>query len=120
MNSTAFQWKIPKLQFLSAGKWQVIDGYSYVTEAGIVINIPAGFLTDGVSSPRFLWAFIPSTGEAFPAGIIHDFLYVAKPAGMDRRACDRILWEACRRLQIDKPICDAIYAAVRLGGGGHW
>jgi len=45
---------------------------------GKKIIIPNGFVFDGSSSPRFLWAVLPSYGDFFFAAIIHDYLYRTK------------------------------------------
>lgn len=113
-------WKNPKLQFIRANVWQITEEYSYVTDTGHLITVHEGFESDGVSSPRALWPFIPATGDAFPAGIIHDYLYSNHSHGLSRRDCDRVLWEACARLGIDRLYRDLIYDAVRIGGGGRW
>jgi hypothetical protein len=47
----------------------------YETEFG-VITIPAGFVTDFASIPRFLWSIYPPTGRYQEAAVVHDWLYV--------------------------------------------
>lgn len=37
------------------------------------LGVPAGFISDGASVPRLLWAFLDPAGEAFEAAIVHDY-----------------------------------------------
>lgn len=58
---------------------------------GILITIPAGFITDFASVPRFLWAILPHDGPWAPAAVVHDFLY------SHHSACSRFLADAVFR-----------------------
>lgn len=54
---------------INAYEWRLIQDWQ--TPFGI---IPAGFVTDGVSNFRLLWAIINPAGRFFEAAIIHDWL----------------------------------------------
>ena len=59
------------------------------------ITVPTGFHSDGLSIPQFAWSVVgPSTGCAFVAGLLHDFLY-SKASDVyfkvDRKTADEIL-----------------------------
>lgn len=41
----------------------------------LVVGIPPGYMSDGASVPRWLWAFLPPWGDtATIAALIHDYL----------------------------------------------
>lgn len=43
----------------------------------MVINgtlVPAGFVTDAATTPRFTWVLFPPVCRYFPAAVIHDYL----------------------------------------------
>jgi hypothetical protein len=55
------------------------------SESGI--NVPAGFISDGISIPRtFHWVSAP-TGRGFNAALVHDYLLVSGYSWED--ACER-------------------------------
>ena len=88
--------------------------------------VPAGFLTDGASVPRALWAMLASSDPdiLYPA-FAHDYLYAVRgkiPNGLTltRQQCDETLRELM--LAIGAPAWKAalVYAAVRAGGQSAW
>lgn len=89
-----------------------------MTSAGMV-TIPAGFLTDGLSIPRFAWSIVgPSTGGAFLAGLLHDFLYSRDSDGIfevSRAKADDLFREAMYNLGIGFKR-NLIWSAVRMFG----
>src|SRR5688572_8939607 len=55
-------------------KWRVVFPFVYESDIAGVIQVPADFVSDLNSIPRFLWW--ASTPTDFPeAGVIHDYLY---------------------------------------------
>ncbi len=50
---------------------------------GRAIAVPAGFESDGVSTPRFLWTTVSPKvhPQTIRGGICHDFLYRKQPTG---------------------------------------
>jgi hypothetical protein len=88
------------------------------TSAGWV-TVPTGFITDGLSIPKWARPMVgPATGRAFLGGILHDYLY--SPASdrnfkVDRKTADLLFLEAMTNLNIG-PRRFAIYAAVRAFG----
>src|SRR6056297_1245439 len=56
--------------------------------------VPAGFISDGASTPRFLWwAFPPSYAPAARAAIVHDYLYAREPAMFDKAFADAVFYD---------------------------
>ncbi len=87
---------------------------------GINTVIPAGFRSDGMSVPRFFWRWIgpPVDGRTLAASVAHDWLYKSKV--VSRAKADA--WYR-RRLIADgypAPKAWAVWAGIRLFGGGHW
>lgn len=68
--------KLPKgfsdLETTKIGKRKWVLDKFWVTPYGVV---PAGFVTDGASSPRLAWMIVDPATEFFEASVIHDFLY---------------------------------------------
>lgn len=72
------------------------------------VHIPAGYLTDGASVPRVLWASVPPWGPYGPAVVVHDQLCdswtIWKRGALvdiDREEVDRMLEEAMLALDVD-------------------
>lgn len=66
---------------LDFGEWQnagrIAITLSSVTwvNSEIAVTIPAGYMSDGASVPRFLWWFLPPWGDrATFAALLHDYL----------------------------------------------
>ncbi len=57
--------------------------------------VPAGFVTDGASAPKWLWHFCaPMAGPFGEAAVAHDYFYSLKgPKKMCQRYADRVLYE---------------------------
>ncbi|MFP9136622.1 DUF1353 domain-containing protein [Devosia sp. XGJD_8] len=98
------------------------------------ITVPAGFVTDLASVPRWAWILIPPDGPWVKAAIIHDYLYstggtgkwkkhppsITRPQPYSRLEADRIMEEAMENRGVGWFARRLIYAAVRLGGSGGW
>lgn len=108
------------VQELSDTSWKLLRPFSYTTLDGHVIDIPAGFLTDGASSPVVItrWG-----GKYGTAALIHDYLYTQlnhghpNPAAPTRRDADDILDEVMRRCNVNIYVRVGIWLAVRAFGG---
>lgn len=98
-----------------------------------LITVPAGFKTDFASIPfGFRNLFPPLSLYARPA-IVHDFLYATKGTGAyrlrrwinraqdyTRKEADKIFKEAMTVVGVPAWQREAMYRAVRLGGGKGW
>ena len=56
-------------------KWKVVEDWRCQLPDGSIAVIPAGFIFDGASIPRPLWAIMSPTGLLFIPSLIHDFAY---------------------------------------------
>lgn len=110
------------VQELGQHSWRLLQPFSYTTLAGHVIDIPAGFETDGASSP--LRELITSWGGHYStAALIHDYLYdcinhgTPDPAAPSRADADAILYEAMQRCGVNPVVRWLMWIAVRAFGG---
>jgi len=69
---------------------------SFNGEGWMEIVVPAGFLTDFASVPRFFWRIFPPIGDYWRSAILHDYLY--------SQAC------ICSRFLADSIFRDAMFA----------
>lgn len=73
------------------------------------ITVPAGFMSDGATVPRFLWWFLPPWGDrATVAALIHDFACdslkagAPVPGGETRERCDGLFRAAVIELGVSR------------------
>lgn len=97
--------------------------YSAIADTEIVV--PAGFVNDLASIPRFFRRVIPVNGRHRYAAIVHDWLYANALGGrsqhwMDRELADDIFLEAMHVLGVPNWKRAAMHRAVRVGGGRYW
>lgn len=108
--------------------WLLLEPLTYYPMAGEAITAQAGFLTDGASVPRLLWALYPPFGGEYDrAAVIHDLLYrfAEHFAGTDhghisRGRADDLMLEM---MQVDgfRPSGRrTVWSGVRVGGWVSW
>jgi hypothetical protein len=101
--------------------WRLLKPFHYQTLAGCSLTVPAGFETDGASSP-FRVLIEPWGGHYGPAALIHDYLYVCRNAGLPhpcaptRLACDKVFLEVMKRCGVKPLVRLLMFSAVRIGG----
>jgi hypothetical protein len=101
--------------------WKLVDPFEYhVGSLGSdeVIRVPAGFVTDFASVPRFFWRLIPPWGRYGKAAVVHDYCYAERL--YSRRRCDRIFLEAMGVLSVPRWRRIPMYLAVRAFGWRGW
>jgi len=86
-----------------------------VENATLLINVPKGFITDGVTIPWFFWWFIPPWGQETAAAIIHDYMYYTRQ--YDRKTCDLIFLEGLEVMKTPYLTRTFAYCMVRWFGG---
>ena len=98
---------------LPGRKWEVVDDFIYISDLAGRIIVPAGFVCDLNSIPRFLWW--ASTPADFPeAGVLHDWSY--KNKHLPRSVADRVYAEILTTLGMDSGRVAGRYMALRLFG----
>lgn len=101
------------------GSWQNLQDVRFWSElVGSTILIPAGFIYDLASVPR--WPLMGSIflGRASRAALPHDWLYWTHQ--FPRDVCDRIFLEAMLSTGVPADIADSMYLGVRAGGWAAW
>lgn len=97
------------------GCWKLTKPFHYVAEGvGEIVHVPAGFITDFASIPRFLWALLPPTGKYQRAAVIHDYMY--RTGARSRVVADAMFLEAMIFLGVPMWKRQLMYRAVRLFG----
>lgn len=90
-----------------------------IGNSGIKLVVPAGFVTDFASIPKFLWSTgLTPTGRYGRAAIIHDFLYWSQ--GCTKAQADRLMVIAMKESQVDVIDEKLIYSGVSVGGDKSW
>lgn len=82
------------------------------------ILIPLGFLTDFLSIPFPFTEFVNNDGPYAAAGALHDFLYSGKI--LERKECDRQLYDSLISLKCSKIKSVLIWSTVRLFGNKYY
>lgn len=80
----------------------------------IRLTVPAGFVTDFASTPRWLWWILPPTGEYMEDALVHDWLYSSRCPRFLADAIFRALMER-RGVSLWKRV--VMFYCVRLFGG---
>lgn len=85
------------------------------------IVVPAGYITDLSSVPRYFWRIIPPhTTEARLGSVVHDWIYSHGWREWSRKEADQLFYKLL--LWQGMGMCKAwlMHKAVRLGGRGGW
>lgn len=86
---------------------------------GKVVAVPKGFVSDGASVPRALWAIYPPFGRYLEAAIVHDWYCVQGHRGespIDSVQAADVFREAMQVCGVSKWRRFKMYWAVRLFG----
>jgi len=92
----------------------LMESFTYITNAGSIINIPAFIKSDGASVPKIFWNIIPPFGNYWKAAVLHDYLY--RYTLYPKKYCDAIFYEAMSSLGVDIEIRKIMFKGVSIGG----
>ena len=109
------------MRFLGSYRFELLEPFEYHVgsfPSEEVIRVPAGFVTDLASVPRFLWSILPPHGRYAKAAIVHDYLY--DYAIGTRKRADDIFLEGMKVLGVPKWRRYVMYWAVRMFGKGAY
>lgn len=98
--------------------WRLNEPLLYEVGAlgsGRLIEVPAGFVTDGATVPRLLWSLLPAWGTYSRAAAVHDYLCKSLPHrhAATRLAADRIFLDAMKVCGTGRLVRWIMYLAVR-------
>lgn len=103
------------LTFHSTRNWWLPKFQHYTNE----FTVPAGFVCDLASVPRWLAWLAPSWMQTSGAGVLHDYLY--RTGLLSRREADWLFYEALRAEPATGVVrATAMWLAVRVFGWGAW
>ncbi|MBS5530192.1 DUF1353 domain-containing protein [bacterium] len=83
-------------------------------------EVPTGFISDGMSIPRFFWRLLspPVDGRTLRASVVHDYLYAT---GIFSRAeADRLYRKMLIADGYPHWKAWAVWTGVRIGGRNHY
>lgn len=104
---------------LVGAQFEVTEDLTYQSDLFGPRTIPAGFISDLASIPRFALGYLNSDDPRISAiSMVHDWEYTRK--ALTRLQCDQLLREGMIALGARPTMAAVVYAAVRLGGGSHW
>lgn len=85
-------------------------------------EVPFGFITDGASTPRFLWGLCPPmSGRTAEAAVLHDWLYsLTYPERITRAQADFIFLLTMECNGVGAIRRRTVYSGVRAGGAGSF
>lgn len=83
-------------------------------------EVPAGFVSDGMSVPRFFWRLLspPVDGRTLRASVVHDYLYstgIVSRAEADRLYRAMLIGDGYPAWK-----ARAVWIGVRIGGKSHY
>ena len=120
---------------MSVRQWEVVEDWEYQLPGNHPpVVIPAGFVFDGASIPRPLWALLSPIGLLLIPGLIHDFgyrydyLWATGPSGevykyregVGQKFWDHLFYEVGKAVN-GMVLIDALaFAALALAGGFAW
>ena len=89
---------------------------------GRTFTVPAGFQSDGVSTPRFLWSLISPAihPRTMRGGIDHDWLYREQPEGWTRKDADKLFYDVIREDGLSPTRAKIAYTGLRMFGAKAW
>jgi len=102
----------------TTGRCFILQEPMYCVVDGRVVTVPAGFNTDFASIPGFATPIVPKLGKYNRAAILHDYIYREKT--FSRAECDLIFRVAMQALGVSWWRRNAMWLAVRIGGGSHF
>lgn len=98
-------------------RFKLVEDLVWFRPSGALV-IPAGFVTDFASIPRYLWPILPPVGAYDRAAVVHDYYY--RFNGCPRVFADQLLEEGMTELDVTPWKSVLIYRGVRLGGIFPW
>lgn len=107
------------------GKWRMVEELDYVTDSGVFIRVPRGFVHNLASIPRPFNLIFRVNGDHREAAILHDFAYaeqgkVAEDMQLTREECDLLFLEAMRYMLVGEFTAKSMYCAVATFGIFAW
>lgn len=102
-------------------KMRLLEDFAFTDPDGLTWLVPSGYVVDGASIPKALWALVgsPYTGDYRRASIVHD--KACNDAAGDitaRKAADRMFYHASRAGGCSCEEANKLFLGVRIGALG--
>jgi hypothetical protein len=101
-------------------KFELLQDFKCNYYDGNVVTVQKGFITDGVSVPKFAWGIIGPFGSAFPAALIHDWLFSPFNKKYNWRESNWMFLKLMKDCGVNFVERQVIYAAVVAGSYPIW
>jgi hypothetical protein len=116
-----------RVEYIDGHQWRLLEDFSWfeadlANGEGVMIDVPAGFVTDFASIPRIFWNIAPPSYYAKPA-ILHDWLYYNGAVGdlvVTRAQADKTFRDALKETGVNGTRRWIMWSAVRTFGGRAW
>jgi hypothetical protein len=100
--------------------WVITEPFVFIID-GVIYEIPMGFVFDGASNMRLLWAICPPmAGPAGEATAVHDWFYSVEGPDIGRLKADYVLYCMARYRGANILEAQAIKSGVNLIGWMHY
>ena len=125
---TGFQNKDVLAMGQDGRNWTIVEPITYQAADGRTFVVPRGARTDGCSTPKEIWPFLPPFGDYWLAAVLHDAGYQntllvvnAQGTGQDianltQDECDLLFKEAMESLHVAPGQVEQIYLGVHTCG----
>ena len=109
------------LEKLDGENWKVTSDFDVEIEDDerylITWRVPAGYVTDLASVPRWPLTYLLAGGRAPKSAVLHDWLYAYKA---DRDWADKVFLAGMEAEGINAGIRNLMYWGVRIGGESRY
>ena len=120
-------WKGIVMWLLSTRNWEITKDWKYRLNGNEYV-VPAGFVFDGASIPKFLRTFFSPVGVLLMGGLVHDYAYkyacLKRTNGglhlVDQKKADEIFRDICIEVNGFYTMNYLAYWSLRLGGWVAW
>ena len=122
-------WKGIVMWLLSTRNWEITKDWKYRLNGNEYV-VPAGFVFDGASIPKFLRTFFSPVGVLLMGGLVHDYMYkyaACKPNEegaplmlVNQKDSDRIFRDINIEVNGFYTMNHLAYWSLRLGGWVAW
>ena len=85
-----------------------------------LITVQEGFITDGVSAPKFAWPIVGPYGSAFPAALVHDWCFSPFNGKFSWKESNWMFLELMKEAGVSFPLRWTIYSSVVIGSYPIW
>lgn len=109
---------------LPNGKRRLLTSFEYYVHSkydNVVILVPAGFISDGATIPRFLWPIIGHPWDDYEqAAWLHDYICKHMRRTYNRKQGEKIMYDAMGALGVSKWKRKTMYRGLRMFGWYCW